>query len=197
MQNKNIKAIVVKSTDYKEFDKFLKLLTEDGEILSAAIKGVKKPTARLKFAAQVFSFCEYNLACGKGMFNVIGAKQIESLFALAYDPDTYSASSICLETSDYLSKAQVGERLFTEILKCYNAMLHKDKCPFAAATMFIYCSLTLGGYIEMPLAIKNYTYDNIPLKGESTTSLKALQHAIKILEEKLAVIVYSKITLYE
>lgn len=197
MKNLNIKAIVLKSIDYKEHDKLLKLLTETGEVISVLIRGIKKPAAKLKFAGQVFAFCDYSLVVKKEFYSVTGAKQIESLFSLAYDPESFVASSVCLEAAASLSKARVGEKLFTDILKTFSCILYNEKCPFAAATLFIYRMLSLGGYIEMPPAIKNFTYETLPLKNQSRTSLKALQHAIGILEEKLGVIVYSKISLYD
>jgi DNA repair protein RecO (recombination protein O) len=55
-------AIVLQSIDYKDNDKLLTLFSPSLGKLTAGIRGVKKPTAKLSFAAQPFCFAEYVLA---------------------------------------------------------------------------------------------------------------------------------------
>lgn len=45
-------ALVIKATDYKENDKLLNLFTPSRGKLTAGIRGVRKPKAKLAFAAQ-------------------------------------------------------------------------------------------------------------------------------------------------
>ena len=52
-------AVVLGSTDYKDNDKLLTLFSPTMGKITANIRGVKKPKAKLAFAAQPFAFCEY------------------------------------------------------------------------------------------------------------------------------------------
>ena len=51
-------AVVLKAIDYKDNDKLLTLFSPSLGKITAGIKGVKKPKAKLAFAAQPFCFAE-------------------------------------------------------------------------------------------------------------------------------------------
>ena len=55
-------ALVLRASDYGENDKIVTLFSLQYGKISAALKGVKKAGAKLKFAAQPFCFAEYVLA---------------------------------------------------------------------------------------------------------------------------------------
>ena len=55
-------AIVLQSIDYKDNDKLLTLFSPTLGKITAGIRGVKKPKAKLAFSAQPFCFAEYILA---------------------------------------------------------------------------------------------------------------------------------------
>ena len=55
-------AIVLQAIDYKDNDKLLTLFSPSLGRITAGIRGVKKPTAKLAFSAQPFCFAEYILA---------------------------------------------------------------------------------------------------------------------------------------
>ena len=52
-------ALLLRAADYGESDKMVTLLTADRGKIGAALKGVKKAGAKLRFAAQPFCFAEY------------------------------------------------------------------------------------------------------------------------------------------
>ena len=58
--NKSVTAIVLRSEDYRDYDKKLKLFTQEGQVMRVIIKGVKKSGAKLRFAAQPFAFAGRN-----------------------------------------------------------------------------------------------------------------------------------------
>lgn len=60
--NNNVTAIVLFAEDYLESDKMVTLFSSEGEVFKAVMKGVKKQGAKLKFAAQPFSFCSFDVA---------------------------------------------------------------------------------------------------------------------------------------
>ena len=68
-----VNALMIRAADYGENDKILTLLTAERGKLTAAIKGVKKAGAKLKFAAQPFCLAEYVLADSGDRYSVIQA----------------------------------------------------------------------------------------------------------------------------
>lgn len=91
-----VNALLLRATDYGEYDKMITLLTAEEGKISAAIKGVRKPKARLRFAAQPFCFGEYVLSKNGGRYTVIGCSETESFYDLRCDVDKfYAACAIC------------------------------------------------------------------------------------------------------
>jgi len=195
MSSQTHTAICIKATDYKESDKMLKLFTVDGQILSVVAKGIKKPAAKLKFAGQVFAFCEYTINSKNGFLTLTGASQSENLFSLSYEPNSYSAASVMLETSWVMADSVQNSSLFLSLLKGFKAILYNQKCPYCTATFFIYNSLKSAGYSSLPTWLVDLTFDTLPTVGTSDTAIKALKHAIGKVEVHLGVEFVTKMTI--
>jgi len=191
----NRTAIVLKTVDYKDSDKRLTLLTAEGQILSVVAKGIKKPSAKLKFAAQVFAFCEYTIADKNGYYTLAGASQIESLFALTYDTGSFAASSVMVEVALNIADSIQSFQLFIDLLKGFKAILYDNKCALCVATFFIYSMLNLGGYCSLPSWLAELDYGSVPNVNSSDTALKALKYAIEKVEKYLDIILVSKSSL--
>jgi len=80
MNEKIVDAIVLKSQDYKENDKIVYLFSPAEGKFSAVLKGVKKASAKLKFAGEPFCFAEYTCVRRGDMATVINAMEKESFF---------------------------------------------------------------------------------------------------------------------
>ena len=91
-------AFVLACTDYKENDKLLTLFSAERGKMTAALRGAKKPTAKLKFAAQPFLLGEFILAEKNGFFTVTGASAIDAFYALRADVEKFYAASCMAET---------------------------------------------------------------------------------------------------
>ena len=57
-----VNGVILRAADYNENDKIITLLTAESGKITAAVKGVKKAGAKLRFAAQPFCFAEFVLA---------------------------------------------------------------------------------------------------------------------------------------
>jgi len=180
-------AIVVSSKDYKDYDKVVRLFTPDGGIVRAVLKGVKRERAKLKFASQPFAFCEYSLAEKNGFYTVTNALQIESLFGLSKDPDCFMASSLMLECADIAVSSLPSPALFVYLLKCFQAMLYKDKDPYMAAALFLYKTLINAGYAQENTLLNSLTIETLPNITEDRTDMKLLFRLIAAFERYLEV----------
>ena len=78
-----IKALVLRAADFKENDKLLLLYCGEYGKITASIRGVKKPGAKLKFAAEPFCFGEFMLSVKDGRYAVTNCTEIESFFFFA------------------------------------------------------------------------------------------------------------------
>ena len=92
-----LNALMLRAADYGENDKILTLLTAEYGKITAGIKGVKKPAAKLKFAAQPFCFAEYVLARRGEKFTVINSSELESFYDLRTDVNKFYAASAMVE----------------------------------------------------------------------------------------------------
>ena len=52
------KGIILKTSEYKEKDRMISVLTKDMGIVSICVKGVSGKTSRFSFASVPFSYCD-------------------------------------------------------------------------------------------------------------------------------------------
>lgn len=95
-------ALVLRTADYKENDKLLTLFTPSRGKLTAGIRGVRKPKAKLSFAAQPFCFAEYILAEKGGRYTVTNAYLYDGFYPLRTDIVRYYAACTLAEVCDAL-----------------------------------------------------------------------------------------------
>ncbi len=94
-----VNALMLRAVDYNENDKILTLLSAEHGKITAGIKGVKKPNAKLKFAAQPFCFAEYILARRGDKYTVINCSECESFYDLRTDINKFYAASAVIEAA--------------------------------------------------------------------------------------------------
>ena len=146
MKQENYTAILLKATDYRESDKLVRLFTVEGGIVSAVMKGVKKQNAKLKFGAQPFAFCEYNIVSGKGLNTVAGCVPIEDFFSLTQDVDKYTCASVMLEAADRAVSDLPDPLAFILLLKSLKETLYGDADPRIVLVKFLQTLILRGGY---------------------------------------------------
>ena len=140
-------AIVLQTIDYKDNDKLLTLFSPTLGKITAGIRGVKKPTAKLAFSAQPFCFAEYVLAEKGGRYTVTGAYLHESFFSLRYDITRFyaacAATELCLSI---LMENEEYEGLFIGLIECLKALSLEDQDPAEAVAAFALIALRESGY---------------------------------------------------
>ena len=86
-------ALVLGGIDYKDHDRLLTLFTAERGIVFAGIKGVRKPKAKLSFAAQSFAFAEYVLVEKGEHYTVKSAYLYDGFYPLRLDVERFYAAS--------------------------------------------------------------------------------------------------------
>lgn len=140
-------AIVIRSIDYKENDKLLTLFTPSRGKLTAGIRGVRKPKAKLNFAAQPFCFAEYVLAERAGRYTVTSAYLYDGFFPLRTDIVRYYAGCATLEICNALLMEEEGnEGTFIATVECLKALSLSEEDPAECLLTFVLHALREGGY---------------------------------------------------
>lgn len=147
-------AIVLQSLDYKDNDKLLTLFSPALGRITAGIKGVKKPTAKLAFASQPFCFAEYVLAEKGGRYTVTGAYLYESFFSLRYDITRfYSACALAEIALAVLMENEKYDGLFIGLIEGLKALSISEEDPAETVISFLLIALRESGYpLDLGLA---------------------------------------------
>ena len=140
-------AVVLQTVDYKDNDKLLTLFSPALGKITAGIRGVKKPKAKLAFAAQPFCFAEYVLAEKSGRYTVTSAYLHESFFSLRTDLVRFysacAAAEVCLAI---LPENEVYDGLFIGYIECLKALSLAEEDACDALIGFILIALRESGY---------------------------------------------------
>ena len=123
-------AVVLKTADYKENDKLLTLFSADRGKFTACIKGVRKPTARLRPAAQPFTLAEFVLSERRGFYTVTQAEVLDSFFAVRADLDKfYCASAMAQFLCMLIEEGQDEPELFAEFMDALKRFSYQKTDP--------------------------------------------------------------------
>ena len=95
--DKKVTAICCGAIDYKDSDKLVTLCSVEEGKITAVVKGVKKPKAKLRFSATPFCFAEYVLAQKGEYHTVISCSPIDQFTSIIGDVDKFYAGSVILD----------------------------------------------------------------------------------------------------
>lgn len=140
-----VNALMLRAADYNENDKILTLLTAEYGKLTAAAKGVKKATAKLKFAAQPFCFAEYVLAKSGDRYTVTGCTENGNFYDLRTDIMKFYAASAASEAAAALTfEGDDAHAIFYALLRAFTDMCSGDES--FALIRFLTLALSQSGY---------------------------------------------------
>lgn len=148
--DKSITAILIKTEERKDNDYLIRLFSAEG-IVTAVLRGVRKPGAKMKFAAQPLAFCVYELS-GKQIPIVTGVSQIEDFSSVATDIVKFSACMTMLECADYSSSAVDCAESFVSLLKCIKEIIYGGADARIVAVKYLQKLLFLSGFYRPEMA---------------------------------------------
>ena len=140
------KAIALRATDYKENDKFILLYSLDYGKITVHAKGIRKASAKLKFAADQFCFGQYELAKVDDRFTLKTCDQLESFYSLREDVLVYySACTIAECLANYTEEGQAEPNVFIETLKALQALTNGVE-PLLVTLRYILAFMEMQGF---------------------------------------------------
>ena len=140
-------ALVLRAIDYKESDRILTLLTPTDGKITAGIRGVRKPKAKLNFAAQPFCFAEYVLAKRGDRNTVVSAYQYDGFYPLREDIVRYYAACAAMEICDATTGENVdGKAIFIAAIEFLKGLTLTEEDVAELLVSFALVALREGGY---------------------------------------------------
>lgn len=140
-------ALVIGGIDYKDHDKLLTLFTAERGIVFAGIKGVRKPNAKLAFAAQSFAFAEYVLVEKGEHYTVKSAYSYDGFYPLRLDVERFYAANGILAVCKAV--APDGERLhalFVATVQALKELAYDEADPIETLVGFMLTAAGEAGY---------------------------------------------------
>ncbi|MBR2988157.1 MAG: DNA repair protein RecO, partial [Clostridia bacterium] len=145
--DKKVTALLIRAKDMRDYDKSVHLFSANEGMLVATMRGVRRPTAKMKFACQPFAFCEYELAEKNGNYTVTGASTVGDLFPLTQTPEKFFAGSVVTEIVECTSLDSDSATLFVVALKTLKAILVNNGDYALMLAKFVQKVLSINGVL--------------------------------------------------
>lgn len=147
MDELKVQGIVLSSIDYKEKDKLITIFSLELGKLTALLKGVKNPNAKMKFASLPFCYAEFVMVKTGNNLTVKECNLIESFYELTSDYDRLRVGACVLETTNVLMQPNtISEKYFINILKYLKGIAFSQTNMYLLANHFFLHILKLNGY---------------------------------------------------
>ena len=147
MEDIVVSGIVLSSMPYREKDRLIHIFSVELGKITAILRGVSAPKAKLKFAGQPFCFARFELAPSKDMYVVRGAELIDTFFDLTLDYDNYILSSSMLEVCSIILKPNIiAEGMFLSLLRTLQNIVYNEINCKLAILKFYLSLLEIIGY---------------------------------------------------
>lgn len=141
------KAVVLCSQDYKEKDKQLTLFTIDSGKITAVLKGVKSPKAKLKFLTNPFCFAEVQIVQKSNFYTLTNATLIDSFFDLSKQIENYYVAGVMLDITQNIVKFnEQNIKIFIELISCLKAICYEKVNAKMALIKFCLTAIENLGY---------------------------------------------------
>ncbi|WP_066647463.1 DNA repair protein RecO [Christensenella timonensis] len=130
-------CIVLRSTDYKDYDKILTLFSRTGGRINAQARGARKIKSEVASASQVLSCGEYEFYKKGDKLFLTNALLRQEFFRVQNDYDAYSAACVMLELADKLLQHTTEyEDLFLTLIYALYAMETAQLLPMQSLAYF-------------------------------------------------------------
>jgi DNA repair protein RecO (recombination protein O) len=142
----NVQGIVLRSTDYGEGNKILRLLTREAGKVSVMARGAKKVKSRLGAVSQVFTLGEYTFFKSGSMGTLNAGEIVDAHHRLREDLMKSAYASYLTELADrMLEDGEGGSGLFDQLAAALTA-IEEEKDAQVVVHIFELKMLMLAGY---------------------------------------------------
>ena len=141
-----VTGIVLGGQAYKEKDKLITIFTLETGKITASVKGVKLPKAKLKIFAQPFCLAEFILTKTGSNYLVISANLIDDFMGITSDMDAYCIGNMMLELDNLLMKpSMISNAMFLLTIKSLRAILYEEINPELVGCKYLLEIMKISG----------------------------------------------------
>ncbi|MBO4262775.1 MAG: DNA repair protein RecO [Clostridia bacterium] len=142
-----VRAITLKSVDYKDSDKILTLFTLERGKITVSARGVRKSGAKFRAIAEPFCFADVVLAGKGGRYTVKEMTAVDTFYPLITDMKKYYAGFCALEFAAAFSQEElVAEELFVRLVSFLKDLCYGDAAAEDLLIKFFHDALKTEGY---------------------------------------------------
>ena len=124
------RGLVLRTTEYKETDRILTILTDHDGLLSVKARGVRSNRSKLKGACQLLTYAEFTISDARGFTAITEATAIEMFPELRNDLLLLSLASYFAQLAEVLSQEDASSpALLPLILNALYALSKLKKPP--------------------------------------------------------------------
>ena len=124
------RGLVLRTTEYKETDRILTILTDHDGLLSVKARGVRSNRSKLKGACQLLTYAEFTISDARGFTAITEATAIEMFPELRNDLLLLSLASYFAQLAEVLSQEDASSpALLSLILNALYALSKLKKPP--------------------------------------------------------------------
>lgn len=139
-------AVVLRYADYKEADRMLTLFSREEGKLSAAIKGVKKQSSKLRNGAELFALGEYVFNDKAGRLTVIGYTSMDSFYPIREDLVRLWCATLATNMVETVATTQPEPELFDCLVYALSLFAYNDGAhPLAILNGFMLAFCGING----------------------------------------------------
>ena len=146
MEQMTVKALVLRSADYGEYDKMLTLLCENAGKLSVCAKGAKSLKNGKAAATQCFCYGEYVISEKNGRYTFVSASPQEGFMGLSSDIDKLTCATEIIRFADKIClPGEPCDDLLRLVLNCLYALSNMNKPINMVKSVFYLKSIIMLG----------------------------------------------------
>lgn len=141
------KGIVVREVASGEYDKILTVITDDLGKISVCAKGSRRSGNRYSAGTQIFSYCDWTLYKGKGMYILNSCDILDSFYKIREDISLLAFAAHMLDMiQDTTYENQAAKEPLSILLCGLGALSHKKRNPELIIRIFALKLSQIMGY---------------------------------------------------
>lgn len=146
MPNNVLNGIVLRTTDYRESDRILNVLTKERGLISVTARGCRKPGSKLSAFAAQFSYGEMEVSERAGKLQLSSAALLESFYSIRESYEQLTSAVHVVTAAERISeKENPNDALFLLVYHTLSVISYGENEPKDMELLFLAKLLKLEG----------------------------------------------------
>lgn len=143
-----IQGLVLRRTQYKDYDELLTILSRDQGKLTVKARGLRRKNSPLTAPCQLLSYSEFTLFEYRGMYTINEAQSIELFHGLRQDLVKLSLASYFAQVAEAVSQEDLpSPELLSLVLNCLYALSRLSQPEDKVKAVFELRCACIAGYL--------------------------------------------------